>query len=669
MLANAVSVGPPLQDLASWNSSKPGRNEESNESFDSTLAENISAKGTAPPVKRVPEPKTPMKGERIEERKVQSQDDVVSQEKEIPDAPVKVTKETPIEKKTALVRQKAIEKFMDSFESEFGISPTRLVEVMATLPAEELNRNPEQTVDSVIAQLDLSEEQEDRAKQMYLTLVSDLNRIDQSAVTPKLMPTPVVPMTPNNAKERFLAAQDRKVNLNRSLDQLNDKFWLRSVTPAVPTQTAEDMAPMRPNMTAVDPWMQQELADKTDLRQALMADDLNNMPVQDNSNNQAPGIVVPNEFESSEEVQDPETIPVPVQLPSRKSQPQSALMDKMRQAMKLEQNSMLKPRNEIPFSPPSKLTKTIEAQKALQSALTESPAYQAALLASLDETETDVETDQPKLELEPGQVMIKPEGQTQTELPLEKVVASRADVKWNMDSEKPQLEQANVKTDAKTTKTVKKAFDSLDSLGHPSLQKAESLDSLGKSSAAIEAGPAFKVRSPAENANIRQIMNQAQYLIKKGGGEMKVEMNPEGLGTMQMKVVVNDGRVNLQMATETKEAKQMIESSLPDLKSHLAAHKLAVDHVKIDVVGSTNTDSSAQNSTSNQQQPKDGGTRQFWQQFQENFGNRSQRDGFFELPAIKGYSQKKRDPLAPVEADSSISRKVEGRGGGIDLVA
>ncbi len=644
MLQKAVSVGPPLQDLASWNSSKPGRNEESKESFESTLAENMNVR------------------EPVETRKVQSQDDKVSRETETPDEPIRVKKETPLEKKASLARQKAIEKFMDSFESEFGIAPTRLVEAMATLPAEELNSNPEQTVDSVLAQLDLSEEQEDQAKQMYLTLLSDLTRIDQAAATPKLMPATPAPMFPTHTKERFMAAQEKKSVLNRSLDQLNDRFWLRSAPPAVPVHTDEDMAPTRTN---VDPWIQEEMAENLDMRQSLMVDDLG-MPLK--PERPTPGVVIPDEFETLENevpAQDLPLVPVPMRS---QSQPQSALMEKMRQAMRAEEQSILKPREQIPFSPPSALTRTIAAQKALHAALKESPAYQMALADSEDmETEESVENWN-QIDPQADVTGMKTEGPLPTDLPMEKAVLGMSPKGQQMQSEKFQFDQqVDPKMDPKmAVKTsFKKTLDSLDSLPHPSLQRAETLNS----SAPLEAAPAFTVRGPADNdANIRQIMNQAQYLIKKGGGEMKVEMSPEGLGALQMKVVVNDGRVNLQMATESKEAKQVIESSLSDLKSTLAAHKLSVDQVKVDVVGSTNTENSAQNSQS-QQQPRDNGTRQFWQQFQENFGNRSQRDGYFELPAAKGYAPKKRDPLAPIESESRVSRKAEGKGNGLDLVA
>ena len=173
-----------------------------------------------------------------------------------------------------------------------------------------------------------------------------------------------------------------------------------------------------------------------------------------------------------------------------------------------------------------------------------------------------------------------------------------------------------------------------------------------------------------KDVNIRQIMNQAQYLIKKGGGEVKVEMSPEGLGQVHLKMAIIDGKVSMQMATETKEAKQAIENGMSDLKSSLAAHKLSVDHVKVDVVSASGAGSATDNSPQFQQ-PDQRDTRQFWNQFQENFGNRSQREGYTDAPGLKGYGTQRRDPLAGVEGTTSSekSRDVEGKGSGLNLVA
>jgi flagellar hook-length control protein FliK len=170
-------------------------------------------------------------------------------------------------------------------------------------------------------------------------------------------------------------------------------------------------------------------------------------------------------------------------------------------------------------------------------------------------------------------------------------------------------------------------------------------------------------------AAVKQLMNQAQYLIKNGGGEMKVQMTPEGMGTIHLKVMLQDGKVNMQMSADTQEAKKTIESSLAELKTSLAAHKLSMENVKVDVVNSTSTDTATQNQTNmNGQHQRDQQTRQFWNQFNDNFGSQGRQDSLTAFQGnTRGYG-KQRDPLQPIET-ASATRKVEGKGSGLNLVA
>jgi flagellar hook-length control protein FliK len=129
------------------------------------------------------------------------------------------------------------------------------------------------------------------------------------------------------------------------------------------------------------------------------------------------------------------------------------------------------------------------------------------------------------------------------------------------------------------------------------------------------------------DANIKEVMNQAQYLVKKGGGEMTVKMSPEGLGEVHLRVLLQDGKLNIEMQTQDKDVKKLIEESLSDLKSGLAAHRLSLEHVKIDNVNATNAD----NNTQFQSNLNHGGSqeraRENWNDFQSNMNNQSQARG------------------------------------------
>jgi len=192
--------------------------------------------------------------------------------------------------------------------------------------------------------------------------------------------------------------------------------------------------------------------------------------------------------------------------------------------------------------------------------------------------------------------------------------------------------------------------------------------------AALAAGKTGE--ADVSQASIQQIMKQAQYMIKKGGGESKIQMSPEGLGQLHMKVVVNEGKVNLEMTAETKEAKKALEGSLNDLRSSLGQHKLTVDQVKVDVGNQLASDNREGNKDSQQQQQKQmdmnrdqrNQTREFWSEFQ----NQGQSRGTFqESPGIRAYSGARRpDPLTPNNSPSVGEKRYvgSGKGRGLDLV-
>lgn len=115
--------------------------------------------------------------------------------------------------------------------------------------------------------------------------------------------------------------------------------------------------------------------------------------------------------------------------------------------------------------------------------------------------------------------------------------------------------------------------------------------------AAAGAGVATKPEAGADavkDENIREIMNQAKYLVTQGGGEMTVRMTPEGMGEVQLKVALENGKINIEMNSQDKSVKKMIEDSLSDLKSSLASHQMRVEHVKINNVTAVDTNNQSQ---------------------------------------------------------------------------
>jgi flagellar hook-length control protein FliK len=134
-----------------------------------------------------------------------------------------------------------------------------------------------------------------------------------------------------------------------------------------------------------------------------------------------------------------------------------------------------------------------------------------------------------------------------------------------------------------------------------------------RGSDAVIAGPVVTLSEPVKPEDIVQ---KADLLIKKGGGEIKMKMNPEGLGEVHLKVVLQEGKVDIQLMTDSQQAKKAIESELHNLKAVLAEGKMDLRDIKVDV--SQNLGRQMQEQMADQQREN---ARQFLNYFRENFGS------------------------------------------------
>ena len=158
--------------------------------------------------------------------------------------------------------------------------------------------------------------------------------------------------------------------------------------------------------------------------------------------------------------------------------------------------------------------------------------------------------------------------------------------------------------------------------------------------------------------NVQEVVKQAQYLATKGGGEMTVKMSPDGMGEIQLKVLMEGGRLNIEMQTQDKSVKKLIEDSLTELKSGLAAQQLSVDHVRISTVNATNTENSAQfqsnlnHSDQSFAQAQDQ-QKEFWKQFQNNFGNQARRGSYSDVAAVGSRASAEPNALQPIKTSAA----------------
>ena len=158
-----------------------------------------------------------------------------------------------------------------------------------------------------------------------------------------------------------------------------------------------------------------------------------------------------------------------------------------------------------------------------------------------------------------------------------------------------------------------------------------------------------------EQANVRELIRQAQLVLKKGGGEVKMDLKPEGMGQVRLKVSLDDGQVNVQMLTESDSAKRLLEKGLHELKADLAGHNLKVESMKVDI--------SREMQKHMEQQADEQARQQARQNFASMMGQfREERQafnqGFMENQGFKQHRQDRRDEVQPetVTAASRASR-------------
>lgn len=240
-----------------------------------------------------------------------------------------------------------------------------------------------------------------------------------------------------------------------------------------------------------------------------------------------------------------------------------------------------------------------------------------------------------------------------------------------------ELGVAQVAASAKTMNVEQKKSESLESV----LKEASSatpqapgfvLPDQGKPAVAGMAGLATATMMPqAEGAvkeNAQDVIRNAQLLLQKGGGEMKMQLKPEGVGEVHLKVQVKDGQVAVQMLTESDSAKKLLESGLDDLKTSLAANKLHVDALKIEV----GTEMAKQRFEQSQQDASREQARQMAQDFMGQFRQDREafRQGFTDGSGLRSYGAPRR-PAPPemegVTASGTNTKSASNRR--LDLVA
>lgn len=91
-----------------------------------------------------------------------------------------------------------------------------------------------------------------------------------------------------------------------------------------------------------------------------------------------------------------------------------------------------------------------------------------------------------------------------------------------------------------------------------------------------------EARAPVDSQELmRQVVRQTRQLSLDGRHELHMRLQPPALGHLRVQVVVEEGRVTVQMLAESPAVKGMLEANLPQLQSALTEQGLRADRLMV----------------------------------------------------------------------------------------
>jgi hypothetical protein len=114
--------------------------------------------------------------------------------------------------------------------------------------------------------------------------------------------------------------------------------------------------------------------------------------------------------------------------------------------------------------------------------------------------------------------------------------------------------------------------------------------------AGVEAGPKHREAdgAAAKGNVVEQIVQRAAVHLKSDQSEARIDLKPEFLGHVRMQIVTENQQVTVRILTELPMVRDLIEQSLPQLKSDLQQQGLQVERVEVSVADDPRRDAGRQ---------------------------------------------------------------------------
>lgn len=506
-------------------------------------------------------------------------------QREVPQQKLTVVSQKGIGERQPLAERENVQmQFLVNMHNDLGVDPGEVVAAFSDLSARELAAPPEKTVAKLVASLGLQGEEAEKAKEMFYGMLAETATMDlgtDSADNKKLLSMEVM-----TEKELSIKNRDKSLNaMNASFFTAPAAVGAASATPMAQAATkgANQVVQNRVGHNIYRN-MQNEMAatkhpaipQEGPLTQgATQAQSLGEM-----------SLAAPMKIEGMMPTSQNTVTPQPPVIPQAKSSQSSVSMqDLQSQGMKLENQA-------DPID--AEIKEMVQQSSARQGTMNpQKPVVDMSGMAK---------------EMSGKNVnfsAMSAEGEATAEVAQNGITAVAA-------SESAGWESADLSQGESQTEQHLKNF------GEARVQTSNAQNA-GKGEFIVQTP---KASDGDQAANVREVVNQARYIIKNGGGQMKVHLAPAGLGEVNLKVSMSEGKINVEMITSNNDAKKVMEKGLGDLKATLAGLKLNVDDIKVDVAQETNN----QLEQDGQEESKN-----FQQKFLENFQRENNRFRNFAL--------------------------------------
>mgnify|MGYP005837662377 CR=1 FL=1 len=95
----------------------------------------------------------------------------------------------------------------------------------------------------------------------------------------------------------------------------------------------------------------------------------------------------------------------------------------------------------------------------------------------------------------------------------------------------------------------------------------------------------YTMKNLDKNELLQQVIQRVQVDLKPGQTEMRMNLKPENLGQLQMKLVLEDGKVTAQFLTSNQNVKEALENSLSQLRQSLQEQGIRVEKLSVLIGG------------------------------------------------------------------------------------